>query len=443
MSNLSKELITPLAVLDEAAKEGAELSKVIVSTFTQSIQLAQLALKISNALSPEVMAQVFLPLKGKDFGWRVDKEYSLDVYQDVWTSMTLKGALPVNDEVLVIGGRGYLQKNHFKRRLRQFPGLTDLVVLPGKIEAKPNGMFVEMTATWKLNGKEMSRARIGASAIPVRLNNGQGADAGIGKAERKILADVFTMLTGSDLGDDEDNSDIGIHSGPSATISATIVEEAPKSTTTEVKEALKRGRPKKEVEVTSTETVTVESTEQTPAAEKQETTAVAPDQTGQVNTESALEKQKTKTVVVGHTRSGLNEPLKPVTKEVPIDTPPRQAPKKETKETLPEMTEQEIGLTLEEGSDDVKIESMKAIPCGSHADGVTVRQRVRIDTVDKSVYFVYWFELARTIKNMWKDGKKVSLNWRKKESSGECVVVSAQEALDADDEFNTEGENAG
>ncbi len=233
-----------LSALDKIAGESNALATTAKNSFAAALVYSIQVQKIEALLSPEVMAQAILPLANKDFGWREDKpgSYSVEEIKNVFVSAVLHGALPVNDEVLVISKRMYLQKNHFRRKVREFPGLTDLVLLPGKISLLPNGALAEMTATWKLNGKEQKIERIGSSAIPIRLNAGQGADAAIGKAERKILAAIYTQLTGSDIGDEEpeDLSDLTPAKAKEVESTATVVEEKkPQNGTEAVKAALK------------------------------------------------------------------------------------------------------------------------------------------------------------------------------------------------------------
>ncbi len=200
MSNNSE---AALLKLDEAAAQGSQLTRTLKASFAGGLAIARVAQQIRLALTPELVAEAIMPLKECDFGWRTDgKNYTIEQIRDAWIDAALKGAVPVNNEVNIISGRAYLAKNYFTRMIREYPGLTDFVAIPGKVTMLPNGALVEYMATWKLNGKPMQLARTGASAIPVRLNAGMGADGALGKAERKIKAGVFAQLTGSTFDDD-------------------------------------------------------------------------------------------------------------------------------------------------------------------------------------------------------------------------------------------------
>src|SRR6187402_328120 len=197
---MANELAT--TALDKAVIEGCKLTRTVKATFSAALDVARVAQSIRQALTTEMVSQLIMPLKDCDFGWRTDekaggKTYSLEQIRDVWVSAALVGAVPINNEVNVISARMYLCKNYFTRMLRDFPGLTDLILIPGKVTMQVNGALVEYKASWKLDGKPMSLDRTGASAFPIRLNTGMGADGALGKAERKMKSAIYSMLTGS------------------------------------------------------------------------------------------------------------------------------------------------------------------------------------------------------------------------------------------------------
>lgn len=245
-----------LAAIEQVAAENAELVvSGVAQTLTQAFTLAAAVEKVSELLTPDVMARL-ISLKNKGrLGWRTDKEYTPDQYHALWVDMILRGALPVNDEVCCIGGNGYLEKNYFRRRLKTYKGLTDLRIQPGKVEMKPSGALVEMTLICLIDGEERKVERLAGSSIPVRLNAGQGADAALGKAERKIMAQFWGQLTGSvqTMSDSdaglEDLQDSTVRNEPTAPAPAA---EKPKPKTTRAEQtaaalkAAKEATPKEE-----------------------------------------------------------------------------------------------------------------------------------------------------------------------------------------------------
>ncbi len=250
LAKTDNPVIASLQTLDRIAGENAQLIAVgATTTLAQAYSYAMAVESVMAALTPDVMAKVFFPLKNKGrLGWRTDKEYTAEQLRDVWCDALLRGMLPVNDEVCIIGGNAYPEKNFFKRKLGAFPGLTDLKLQPSKVELKPVGATCEMTLTCKIGGKQYTLERKGESAIPIRLNAGQGADAAIGKAERKIMAQFYGQITGSDSGDDDtvDTVDVAQTNGKVVEATATIIDERkPASGTEAVKAAVKEARAKK------------------------------------------------------------------------------------------------------------------------------------------------------------------------------------------------------
>ncbi len=335
---MSSELA--LKKLDEVAKQGSELTRSIQASFSGALRVAQVAKAVRDALTIEVVQEFIVPLMECDFGWRTDRTdgtkqpYTLQQIRDVWVSAAMVGAVPVNNEVNMIAGRLYLAKNYFTRQLRDYPGLTDFVAMPGKLTMAPNGALVEYTATWKLNGKDMSLARTGGSAIPVRLNAGMGADGAIGKAERKLKAAVFSMLTGSTLTEDSDEME-ELVSSPSSnqmtTTHATInqqqtlpePEKATQTQTQVVKDKIKKSKPQESIQTPqATPAAAQRAVEQSKPAvdasapwaddgeEQQATTAPAAQGSTPVSEPIPDDKK-----VVGWVKDAVTGEMKPITKE--------------------------------------------------------------------------------------------------------------------------------
>jgi hypothetical protein len=156
----------------------------------------------------------FLPvlkqLQGSRLGFLTDRDpgksdkpaYPDQVIVDCAVEALVRGARWVGNEFNVISGGCYLTKEHWARRVREVPGLTDLEVTPGVPELVGPKCVVEFEATWNLDGKPYHLAR----RFSVILRNYQTDDATIGKAEGKMLRAIYKRLTGAELsaaGDDE------------------------------------------------------------------------------------------------------------------------------------------------------------------------------------------------------------------------------------------------
>lgn len=334
---MSNEAIT--LKLDEAVAQGSNLTRTLKASFSGAIAVARVAAQIRAALTTE-MVQEIMQIKETDFGWRTDgKNYTLEQIRDAWVDAALKGAVPVNNEVNIISGRAYLCKNYFSRMIREFPGLTDFVAIPGKVVMLQTGALVEYTATWKLNGKSMTLARTKDSAIPVRLNAGMGADGALGKAERKLKAGVFSILTGSAFEDEDVEFDeikpstvVTERKEPAMPQNVLPEPTAAKAGTTQTKattEKIKKAVAEKKPEPTPEPVVQQDHQDQQDERPAGDDGGAAPWETGgeepaqaepPVETQQAVAESAAQPAaeekVVGYVRSGPNEEFKQVKKKI-------------------------------------------------------------------------------------------------------------------------------
>lgn len=183
--------------------------------FGRAFRMAAAIRALGQAITTEMMQDI-MALQGTGLGFLTDKGtagYPVDDVKIVAIEAALMGAHWVGNEFNIISCRPYLTKNFFTRKLREFPGLTDLKLYPGvPVLMGEKGALVPYIATWKLNGEEMKIERILTKLddkteldqrICIKVNSGMGADAILGKAERKIKAAIYARLTGSDLTDGE------------------------------------------------------------------------------------------------------------------------------------------------------------------------------------------------------------------------------------------------
>ena len=234
-----------LAILDKAAAEGSALARSVQQSFSTALGIARIANTIRNALSPALVQELIVPLQNVDFGWRTDSgHYTIEQIRDCWVSAALAGARPINNEVTIIQGRTYLNQNYFRRMVRECPGVTDVQIMPGKILTATGGATVEMIVTYKLNGKDQRVERVAASAIPVRLNAGMGADGAIGKATRKVLKQVYERLTGSSIFHDSDDDDMELVAEARVVPDTGKAPEQPKSLPTKTATVAAQIKPK-------------------------------------------------------------------------------------------------------------------------------------------------------------------------------------------------------
>lgn len=167
--------------------------------FAPMLCMAEGMVRLRELLNEDVMKAVMV-LQGSQLGFLTDKDkdggYGLKEVKDAWIEATLMGARPIGNEFNIISRKAYLTLNNFKRKVRELPGLTDLDISLGlKAEAmKPGTIDVPYRAKWKLDGKPMQIE----GTFPVRVNQGMGADAVLGKTNRKVLNLIWQKVTGSD-----------------------------------------------------------------------------------------------------------------------------------------------------------------------------------------------------------------------------------------------------
>lgn len=185
----------------------AELVEVIQKnspTALAGLNQAEAAMQLADAIGTvksyvAANAERVMALQGSSLGFRTDKDstggYPVQTVVECATEAMLRGLNLAGNEFNIIAGRCYVAQQGMVHLVRDYPGLTDLVHYPEVPVMRDGGAIVKYRVTWKLNGVPMEIVRM----IPIRVNNGQGADAILGKAMRKILAAIYQQLTGSTI----------------------------------------------------------------------------------------------------------------------------------------------------------------------------------------------------------------------------------------------------
>jgi len=207
-----KDAKTTTAITNiNSALEDCSIDKVReLPAMEQAIVLANGMRALRTALTDEIVEKLLMPLQGSSLGFRTDKDagqgYPVAVVKDCVIEAMIRGFQPVGNEFNIIAGRAYFTKEGFTRKVAEFKGLTDLEFEIGvPHNAGEKGALVPYVARWKLNGKPDQIVRdvmkredgsVSDQRIPIRVNSGMGADAILGKARRKILAQVYEKISG-------------------------------------------------------------------------------------------------------------------------------------------------------------------------------------------------------------------------------------------------------
>jgi hypothetical protein len=182
----------------------------------QALVLATGYKAMRAALTDEIMRELFIPLMGSRIGFRTDRDrsdkgpYSIEIVRICLIDAMIEGARPVGNEFNIIAENAYFTKEFFERKIEELPDLTDVVDEPGVPQMRDGGALVPYTLKYIYKGvrgeivRGLSADKNGVATdtrIPVRVNSGQGADAILGKAKRKIYCQLYKRLTGSKISD--------------------------------------------------------------------------------------------------------------------------------------------------------------------------------------------------------------------------------------------------
>lgn len=224
------EKTSQLAVIDEKTIEAldrfAEEKNLSVLTenkgqFTAALTVAAAIGELRKMLTDEVMKPI-MDLQGSALGFKTDKDreggYKVDVVREAFIEGTLKGFRFVGNQSNIIASRWYATKEGFEdfflrlARKGEFTDFRDAYSIPKTVGEEAH---VTASATWKWKGKD---DKIENVVFAIRVNKGQGSDAVLGKAKRKLLARIYARVTGTVVtdGDVNDPDVINVETTPAA-----------------------------------------------------------------------------------------------------------------------------------------------------------------------------------------------------------------------------------
>ncbi len=180
---------------------GAQTTLAEAKGFAQVITLARVMNTLREALDP--FMDEIVKLQNTRLGFQTDREkgYPKEIVRDCCIDLVIAGGQLTGNEMTIIGGNAYLNKEFFTRKLREFPGLSNLemkLFVPRMDKENPGTSLVPARASWVMNGRfeeiTFFASDKGDERIPVRVNAGQGPDAIQGKADRKLKYRVYRRL---------------------------------------------------------------------------------------------------------------------------------------------------------------------------------------------------------------------------------------------------------
>ncbi len=198
--------------LDAIAKNALSLSEG--GSFENAFAVADAMNQLRDAITSDMMKR-FMALQNTSLGFRTDKDpnlknkqgefnkpYTEEVVKECVIEAVLRGVQPVGNQFNIIANRTYITREGFEFKIKKLEGLSGFKPIIGIPKTAPGGAIVPCSGTWTYKG---AKDKLDIE-IPVRVNEGMGADAIIGKAQRKFLKRVFEQITGSSVpdGDIED-----------------------------------------------------------------------------------------------------------------------------------------------------------------------------------------------------------------------------------------------
>lgn len=176
-----------------------KLTPSVLSTkgrIEQAILLAEGIEYLKSILTDDIMRRYFMPLQNNPRGFLTDKKdgYSIEVVRECLIDAFTRGLGPTGNQFNIIQGRMYVTRNGMSFLLTQVAGFENLIIDPSVPQKYgERGVVISYKTKWTLHGKAFTMDR----EIPVKVNEGQGADALLGKGDRKIKAAIYERITGT------------------------------------------------------------------------------------------------------------------------------------------------------------------------------------------------------------------------------------------------------
>lgn len=193
--------------------------EILTSTgFAQSVAVATGLISIYDAITDDTVA-VLMALQGNPMGFKADKTYPAEVVKQCAVRAVLQGAYLHGDEFNIIAGECYLGQKFFLRKLREFPGLTDLVIdvdspSDGKEVGNQTQLKVGGYASCKVDGKFVElycrqHEKYGDQRMAVVAYKGD-IDQAMGKAKKRIAQKLYERISGVTLSNDGESAAVTV-----------------------------------------------------------------------------------------------------------------------------------------------------------------------------------------------------------------------------------------
>lgn len=211
-ANLPANVEAAKKTFELACKEAQGLQ--IINNFGAAFTAVHIITLLKQALTPEVMQAVFMPLMNTKIGFLTDRNgrpnsrgvvkplYSVDVVRDAVIDAVAIGLLPTGNQFNIIADKMYPTKEGYTALLRKLGVKYFIDVSYDKSQTQG---FAEIPCkiSYQYNGEKNGFSIVAS----VKKDDYSSPDQLRGKAERRAKKALYEYLTGCDFGDaDEDSS---------------------------------------------------------------------------------------------------------------------------------------------------------------------------------------------------------------------------------------------
>lgn len=206
------KIAVPVEITEFAKGLDASVMQVLGSKdlvgFEKAYTVSSAVKQLKEALTPAYMAPIML-LQNNRLGFKTDRSdgYALDVVKNCLIEAVMMGVQPVGNQFNIIAGNCYITKEGFKYLLDGLQGF-EYHLIPMLPRIKDGSAACVMQITWKFEGQGEQVKEID---FAIRVNNGMGADAVIGKATRKARAWLYNRVMNVEIGDGDVDDGKTIH----------------------------------------------------------------------------------------------------------------------------------------------------------------------------------------------------------------------------------------
>lgn len=203
--------------LDSLSQQCLEaLAAPAASALRRAMLRARAVELLEAAITPEVLRLImrlmnspagFLTDRGP--GMKQEAPYDATIVRRCAVEALLAGVTWYDNEFNIISGKLYIALAGYRRKVHEYPGLTDCEVIPGTPTVHNGHTVVRVAARWKLNGRDMEFTdATGEPGIvfPVSTNQYSTADNTLGKAKRKAYRLIYERVSGTAQSDPDDET---------------------------------------------------------------------------------------------------------------------------------------------------------------------------------------------------------------------------------------------